>query len=76
MKDLKEVLMGGDERLTVLSLLLNREVMAVQAYRRQIWRFRRRKEVSQRLQRAAENEREHVVYLRARLAALNGHLPG
>jgi demethoxyubiquinone hydroxylase (CLK1/Coq7/Cat5 family) len=64
--------MGRDERLTVLRLLLNREVMAVQAYRRQIWRFRRRKEISERLQRAAENEREHVVYLRERLAALSG----
>ena len=38
--------MGRDEGLTVLRLLLNREVMAVQAYRRQIWRFRRRKEIS------------------------------
>jgi len=63
---------ANSKELAALRFMLNREVMAVEIYRRQIWRFGGRKEIAEKLQRAMENEQEHVINLKARLAALGG----
>jgi demethoxyubiquinone hydroxylase (CLK1/Coq7/Cat5 family) len=68
----KEVMVANSKELAALRLLLNREVLAVEVYRRQIWRFRGRKDIAEKLQRAMENEQEHAINLKARLSALNG----
>ena len=66
--------MDDGEIVRALNAVVKVEAMAVQIYRAQMWRFRGRQEIAERLVHAIANEREHFDDLTSRVRDL-GSIP-
>lgn len=64
--------MGDKEIIRALNAVVKVEAMAVQIYRAQMWRFRGKQEIAERLVQAIANERQHFDDLSSRVRDLGG----
>jgi bacterioferritin len=64
--------MNDKEILRALNAVVKVEAMAVQIYRAQMWRFRGRQEIAERLVQATSAERRHFADLTSRVRELGG----
>ena len=64
--------MDENEIVRALNAVVKVEAMAVQIYRAQMWRFRGRREIAERLIHATVNERKHFDDLTSRVRDLGG----
>jgi len=64
--------MDDNEIVRALNAVVKVEAMAVQIYRAQMWRFRGRREIAERLIHATVNERKHFDDLTSRVRDLGG----
>jgi bacterioferritin len=58
--------------IRALNAVVKVEAMAIQIYRAQMWRFRGRQEIAQKLVDATDNERKHFADLTSRVRDLGG----